>query len=627
MLRLTSPLFAQDEPPAVEAASTTLMMPYGGVITAQAFSPGGRTLAVGMSDGTAALYDFRTKRWTFHTKRLQSSGIQAVALSPNGALLAACGEDNHVSIADARTGEIIHTLPLGSAVLCLAFSPDGKSLAAGCSEASGAPSSSEDKDGAPMVRIWSVPSFHMQRSLNVTGPVFAVSYSGDGARLLAAADKCVVFALPAGKKIWSHDNIGSRTAAISPDGKIVGGGNGIWNVDTGKMLADAFAQNNFSAFSRSGSVLICGSQEDGTSVYDGHTGKLLSDLRIFEDFCAPSPDGVLLAAGYGGREIAVCQIDEPKLRKLAYAREHPTKKQIVQKKLLEAVRNNDLAKVKSSLALGADPNEQDTQNSTLLGLAAWSGNAAIFQTLVDGGARFAVNEPRIVSEVLEGAIHSGQLPMLQWLLDHGVNVVHNELLPPVYLAAEAGDTKMIAFLLDHGAAIDAREFIHGATALMAAAENKKPAAIRLLLQRGADPKLMTLADPKDAAYIPVNALTVAVESDDPATVAALAGALPNLNDPAAFHEPLATRAIGPKSSPVLAVLLDKGCDPNARNTDGETPLITAARLGFKDCVAVLLAHHADVNAKDHDGKTALDLSTDSEITKMLTAAIPKPGEI
>ncbi|MEO7716434.1 MAG: ankyrin repeat domain-containing protein [Capsulimonas sp.] len=614
LVAAATPAGAQSDPPAFDPPYSIVKSPYrGATITSQAFSPDGRVLAIGMTDGTAALYDLRAKRWTVHTKRLQSGGVQAVVLSPDGALLAASGDDDHVNVVDARTGADLRRLPAKTAALSLAFSPDGKSLAAGLLE---------DYEGISSVRLWSVPSLRVQRDLNTEGAVFALSFSATGERLLASASESTVFTMPAGKKIWSHDNMGARSDAISPDGKIVGGGLGIWSVAAKKRIAEGGGQTNFSGFSRTGAILISGSEEDGTAVYDGHTGKKLSDLKLFRDFCAVSPDGALIADGYGMSEVALHRIDEKALRKLAYERAHPTPKQIVQKSLADAIEHGDLVKVKLALAKGANPNMLYSEYVTLLRRAASGGNPEIFQTLVAAGASFKPKDPQFAHLILAEAVSSKNIPMVQWLLDQGVSIPHDEEFPLLFSAADGAP--MCAFLLDHGAAIDARERIHGDTALMQAAEQGKSEVVKLLLGRGADAKLMTFADPSDKDYVPVNALTYAVMSGDFATVAPLADATSNLNDPASFRLPLAILASNPKSAAILTLLLDKGADPNARDTtpdsDNDTALISAARHGFVLCAAALIAHHADINAKNNNGKTALDLCTDDAIAKMLTNA-------
>ncbi len=56
----------------------------------------------------------------------------------------------------------------------------------------------------------------------------------------------------------------------------------------------------------------------------------------------------------------------------------------------------------------------------------------------------------------------------------------------------------------------------------------------------------------------------------------------------------------------LRLLTERGANPNARTTRGETPLLVAARLGSNDVVRALVELGADLNATDNAGKTALD---------------------
>ena len=55
----------------------------------------------------------------------------------------------------------------------------------------------------------------------------------------------------------------------------------------------------------------------------------------------------------------------------------------------------------------------------------------------------------------------------------------------------------------------------------------------------------------------------------------------------------------------VKALLEQGADVNAKDNDGFTALMFAARDGQTDTVPALLAKGADVNAKDNDGRTAL----------------------
>ena len=57
---------------------------------------------------------------------------------------------------------------------------------------------------------------------------------------------------------------------------------------------------------------------------------------------------------------------------------------------------------------------------------------------------------------------------------------------------------------------------------------------------------------------------------------------------------------------VVRALVEAGADVNARNSDGDTPLLVAAFFCRPEIVQHLLAYGADKSAKNNAGKTALD---------------------
>jgi WD40 repeat protein len=99
-------------------------------VTALAFSPDGRYLAVGTS-GAIHLWDVE-KRSLLRTTRGFERMIQTLAFSPDGRLLAGGTVDGQVWVWDAQRGDEVQVIQAGfSGVRLLTFAPDGRSLVTG----------------------------------------------------------------------------------------------------------------------------------------------------------------------------------------------------------------------------------------------------------------------------------------------------------------------------------------------------------------------------------------------------------------------------------------------------------------------------------------------------------------
>ncbi|WP_380873086.1 hypothetical protein ACFB49_39310 [Sphingomonas sp. DBB INV C78] len=79
----------------------------------------------------------------------------------------------------------------------------------------------------------------------------------------------------------------------------------------------------------------------------------------------------------------------------------------------------------------------------------------------------------------------------------------------------------------------------------------------------------------------------------------------------------------------LSFLLAKGANPNMRDGEGNTPMLTAAQLRFADGIQVLADGKADVNGANGRGETPLIIAVqnrDSASVRILLAAGANPKQ-
>ena len=251
------------------------------------FSPDGATLAAANGDyfnqnepAEVWLWDVRTE-----TVRARLKGhkghVWSIAFTPDGKTLASCAADGMVTLWDAATGKEKATL-LGhqGPVRRVTVAPDGKTLATG------------GFDGS--ITLWGLDPFEVKRTFPAhPNGVNALTFSPDG-KTLASSGR---FPNPDGVTVslWNVASILEPPDAAEPQPR-----HNLTGLRGGRILAVAFSPN--------GKLLATGGGTYGKfgelKFYDPADGRFLWDEALPKsvDSLAFSPDGATLATAAGVKD-------------------------------------------------------------------------------------------------------------------------------------------------------------------------------------------------------------------------------------------------------------------------------------------------------------------------------------
>ena len=128
----------------VETITCKCTLAYDNPIVCVAFSPDGSTIAAGegsSQDSIATIFDIRLYdaktgevNSTLSGKGVHSSVVLSLSFSPDGKQIASGSLDQTVRIWDVKNGTCTCTVPVHSKVNCVAYSPCGSKIAAGCDD-------------------------------------------------------------------------------------------------------------------------------------------------------------------------------------------------------------------------------------------------------------------------------------------------------------------------------------------------------------------------------------------------------------------------------------------------------------------------------------------------------------
>jgi len=338
--------------------------------------------------------------------------------------------------------------------------------------------------------------------------------------------------------------------------------------------------------------------------------------------------------------------------------------------LSEAVTSGSTAMVEALLKAGADPKGLTTDaGETVLMTAAQAGNADVVRILLDRGADVNARETYKGQTALMWAAAERHPAVVKLLLDHGadwkvrsfdratkvprlsaassISPIARGGFTALSFAAREGDLESARVMLDGGVDINYGD-VDNTSALVVSIMNKQYSFARFLIDRGADVNLVggygrtalyAIVDMRneDWSALPARKTEDFLPTLDIVNALLAHGANVNLaltaNLPGRSGMDSGDTTLGPGTTPVMRaaragdvavvrLLLERGADPALTTKEGNTALLFAAGVGYRDkntrsresdalaAVKILVDAGLDLRQVNSRGETALHGAAD-----------------
>jgi WD40 repeat protein len=238
-----------------------------------------------------------------------------LAYSADGKLLAAGDFKSTIKVFSLASKTVVKNFEgLKGYPIDLAFTPDGKSLISG------------GKDSK--VTIWSIADGSKQEYKGHKGTVRSVSVSPDGKYIASGADdgKIIIRLLSSGAEVnnfLAHKG-GVNAVHFSPNGdKLVSGGSDkmvkVWNVKSAQNLLSITAHSEMIRdvkYSPDGSIIASAGDDKVINFWSADDGEQMNSIRVHTKWVqtiAFSPDGQYLVSGGHDNLLLVTHIDQGKI--------------------------------------------------------------------------------------------------------------------------------------------------------------------------------------------------------------------------------------------------------------------------------------------------------------------------
>jgi Tol biopolymer transport system component len=202
----------------------TTLLAHTDRVTSIAWSPDGKSVASGGLDASVKLWAAENGKGLTTISSL-GGAVHTMAFAPNSRMLAVgtssqkgtalSGEIRLYRVSNGKLNAVMKREP-GAAISQLAFSPDGKTLAA--VETLPTPGRNGPRRGA--VALWDVDTAQLRTALET--PATAIAFSPDGKRLATAGAEIQVWDVDSGRMAQTLAGLCS-SLAYSPDGQLLAG--------------------------------------------------------------------------------------------------------------------------------------------------------------------------------------------------------------------------------------------------------------------------------------------------------------------------------------------------------------------------------------------------------------------
>jgi ankyrin repeat protein len=265
--------------------------------------------------------------------------------------------------------------------------------------------------------------------------------------------------------------------------------------------------------------------------------------------------------------------------------------------IFEAFRKGDIQAVKALIEKSPEVlDSRDAEGQTPLHYAAFGGDSALVNFLIDHGAKLELQDVRAKTPLHIAAMNDRKDVVAALLRRGAVVDVRDDYQRTalVLCARERGQIATARVLLDAGADVDAADKFDD-TALSLAAWRGKSELVDLLIERGAT---TPVSGGKWQQLVPT-----AASKGLPKLFRRLTEKGQDLKADAELRASLLHDAARGGAVEIVEALLSKGFDPGARDISGWTPLHYAALDGRTEAARKLVESGAPLNARTIAGQT------------------------